>query len=447
MDVMRSLRWLLLCLFLPWWLSSAPADEAPLVLVVPVKSAIGPASQDRIVRTLADAGERGAELVVIQLDTPGGLDFSMREIISAILASPVPVATFVAPPGARAASAGTYILYASHIAAMAPATHLGAATPVRLGGASPSPPEGDAGEEKNAGGDAMNHKLLNDAVAYIRGLAKLRGRNVEWAERAVREAVTLTAEEALEQGVIDLIADDVPDLLARVDGRRVQVGASERVLHTRGARTEWKRPDWRSRLLELITDPNVAYVLMLIGIYGLILEFSNPGQVVPGVIGAIALLLALYAFQILPVSYAGVALIVLGLLFMIGEALLPTAGLLGLGGLAAFVFGSVILFDDEYLAVSLPLVGGTALVAGGFLLWLLVRVVGLRRRPPVTGEDALVGRHAEVVEDFRGRGRVRVGGELWWAESARPLRAGQRVRILEVDEGLVLRVAPEPSDS
>src|SRR5438105_4779867 len=328
---MALVRVLVLALLLPAGAAAAP------VAVVPLEGAIGPAAADFVRRSIERAATDGTELVVLRIDTPGGLDTSMREIIKAILASPVPVASFVGPSGARAASAGTFILYASHIAAMAPGTNLGAASPVSLiGGGAPDK------DGKKPGEDAMTRKVTNDAVAYIRGFAQLRGRNAEWAEQAVREGVSLPAEEALKKKVIDLIAPDVPGLLAQLDGKTV----NKRVLHVRGAAVQEVQPDWRTKFLAIITNPSVAYLLVLLGVYGLLFEFMNPGLVMPGVVGVIALLIAAYALHLLPINYAGLALIFLGIGFMVAEAFLPAYGSLGIGGLIAFVVGSIMLIKD-----------------------------------------------------------------------------------------------------
>lgn len=414
------------------------------VLVVHVEGAIGPVTQDLIVRGIERAEAESAVLIVLEMDTPGGLDTSMRTIISAILASRVPVATYVSPSGSRAASAGTYILYASHIAAMAPATNLGSATPIQIGGLPgvPNPPKPepeDAAPKAAQPPDTMEKKIINDAAAYIRGLAELRGRNAEWAEEAVREAVNLTASEALEKDVIDLIATDMDDLLRQINGREVETSAGKMVLTTNNAMVERIEPDWRSELLTIITNPNIALILMMIGIYGLIIEFSNPGFVLPGVTGAICLLLALYAFQMLPVNYVGLGLIIIGIGFMITEFFVVSGGVLGVGGLIAFVIGSVILFDDKYLAVSLPLFAGIAIVAGGFLLWMLSRFASLRRKPAVSGMEQMAGQAGKAAEAFSGQGHVYVNGEYWAAHSATPVRAGQPVTVLSVRD-MVLEV-------
>ena len=427
-------------------------------LLLTLEGAIGPATSDYIVRGIEKAAEQRATLVIIQMDTPGGLDTAMRDIIKAILNSPVPVVTWVAPSGSRAASAGTYILYASHVAAMAPATNLGAATPVPVGGG-PGPGSDDSGgKEKDKAADdeqpaepapargGPEAKAIEDAVAYIRGLAERTGRNADWAERAVRESVSLSAERAVEENVVDLIAADMGELLRAIDGRTVSTEAGDVVIRSEGITVERVAPDWRTELLAVITSPTVAYMLLLAGIYGLIFEGYNPGAIVPGVVGAICLLLALYAFQILPVNYAGLALIVLGVILMISEVFVPSFGVLGIGGIVAFVVGSIILMDTEVPGFGLPtaLIGSVAAVGGSAVMGIVWFAVRARRQPIVSGREDMIGASAKATANFQGRGQVRVHGELWSAESSVPVRAGQALRITAMD-GLVLTVEPEES--
>ena len=404
----------------------------------------------------ASAAKRAAPLVVLQLDTPGGLDTAMRDIIKAILASPVAVATYVAPEGARAASAGTYILYASHIAAMAPATTLGAATPVAIGapgGAHPTgpprAPDQHPDQEKQQPvpeTDALSVKQISDAAAYIRGLAQLRGRNAQWAERAVREAVSLSAQEALREKVIDLTARDVADLLKQVHGREVRLPAGAMRLNTADATVEHVLPDWRSRLLAVIANPSVALILMMIGVYGLFFEFSNPGFVLPGVVGAICLLLALFALQLLPVNYAGLGLILLGVALIIAEVFVASFGVLGLGGIAAFALGAVLLIDSELpgFGVPLPLIAALATVSAIFVLSVGGLAARARQRPVVSGREELIGSRGEVIEAAGREGWAWVHGERWKIRSAAAIEHGQRVRVVGVD-GLTLEVADEHS--
>jgi membrane-bound serine protease (ClpP class) len=426
--------------------------QAPLLVRMEIRDAIGPATSDFLQRGLAHAKQRGAQLLVLELDTPGGLDTAMRDMIQAILASPVPVVTYVSPSGARAASAGTYILYASHIAAMAPATSVGAATPVQIGGGSPRQPDDKDDKNKNAKGEdkpktepgtAPERKAINDAVSYIRGLAELRNRNAEWAEQAVREAVSLTASAARKQNVIDLIAGDLQDLLRQIDGRSVRTQFGTVELSTEGIVIEEFTADWRTQLLSVLTNPNVAYLLMLAGIYGLLLEGYNPGAILPGVVGATSLLLALYAFQVLSVNYAGVALMALGVALIIGEAFAPSF-VLGTGGVIAFVIGSILLFDEGVpgFEIARGLIGGIALGAGILMLLMGTVFMRARKKQVITGVEQLLHETAIALGDFETSGLVDIHGETWRAVTRAPVKKGQRLRVLRVD-GLTLEVAPE----
>ena len=434
-----------------FWLSGpVGATYENAIVTLTVDGAIGPATDDYLDRALETAIDDGAQLIVIRMDTPGGLDSAMRGIIKNITSSPIPVVTYVTPTGARAASAGTYILYASHVAAMTPGTNLGAATPVQIGGGQPGSPE-PGGEKPESdktpqpGGDSMKQKIVNDAVAYIRGLAELRGRNAEWAEKAVREAASLPAHEALEQNVIDIVATGMDDLLKQLHGREVEVLNAKRTLQTEGASVVQLEPDWRSRLLNVITNPNVAYILMLVGIYGLIFEFSNPGAIVPGTVGAIALLLALYSFQLLPINYAGMALILLGLALMIGEAFAPSFGMLGIGGVISFVIGSIILMDTQApgFGIDLSVIAIFAATSAILFMFIISMAIKARGRPVVSGRNQLIGGIGTVVESFQGQGLVHIHGENWQAHSRVALHNGQPVKVTGI-EGLTLQVEPLP---
>jgi membrane-bound serine protease (ClpP class) len=443
-------------------LLAQPPAERP-VLLLDIKGAIGVVSAEQLTKALQRAATTGAQALIVRLDTPGGLLSSTRDMIHAILASPVPVVMYVAPNGSRAASAGTYLMYAAQVAAMAPSTHLGAATPISLSpgglpGSPPPPQEPAPGKEsqgkENQGKDkpppadgktAQERKAINDAVAYIRSLAELRNRNADWAEKAVREAATLTASAALREGVIDIIAGDVADLLTQVDGRMVKIPAGEVRLETKGRQVIELKPDWKTEIMQVISDPNVALILMTIGIYGILFEFWHPGTLVPGVIGAICLIVALAAFSMLPVNYAGLALLLLGIALMVAEAFLPSFGVVGLGGIAAFAIGALFLFDPDQadipIQASWPVIAGLTALSAAFSLGALSLALKARRRPVLTGAEEMLGAVGEVVHWAGGQGRVHVHGEIWAAQSGAMLAAGRKVRVTG-RTGLVLTVEP-----
>ena len=439
---MQMLRFVLAALLAVAPVVSPHAQATAPVVALSVTGVIGPATAEYVARGLARASREHAQLVVLRLDTPGGLDTSMRQIVQALLASPIPVAAYVAPSGARAASAGTFILYASHVAAMAPGTNLGAASPVSIGFTpSPAPAEGDG--KKAPPADVHERKAMQDASAYIRSLAQLRGRNSDWAEKAVTEAASLSASEAKSQKVVELIANDEQDLLRQLDGRTiVTAGAGERVLHVAGAPVIAFEPDWHFRALSIIGDPSVAMILMLLGVYGLIFEFGHPGFVFPGVAGAVSLLVGLYALHLLPVNYAGLALIGIGIGFMIAEVFVPAYGSLGVGGVAAFIIGAMMLIDTDVpgFGVPLPLIGTLAVATMAFVLVVVRMAIRSRRAPIVSGVVSLVGADGEMLDDSTDVGWASIRGETWQVKTASHLARGEKVRVVAVD-GLVPRVA------
>jgi membrane-bound serine protease (ClpP class) len=447
---MKLVRWALFTIVLAAVAAAFPFAQATetgasrAALVIEVDGAIGPATAHQVKEGLATAAERHAEVVILRLNTPGGLVTSMREIIADVLASPVPVIGYVAPSGGHAASAGTYILYATHVAAMAPGTNLGAATPVEIGTPFPGLPGDGGGKPGEKDGkspstpapqDAMSAKVTNDAVAFIRSLAELRGRNADWAEKAVREAASLSANAALDAHVIDLVASDTTQLLAAIDGRNVEAAGSPRNLKTKDLAVETLHPGWLNRLLGVITDPNIAIILVLIGIYGIIFEFMSPGAVAPGVIGTISLVLGLYALNFLPIDYTGLALMLLGIVFLIVEAFNPTV-VLGRGGRVAFLLGLALLFKVESPGYQLSWTNiGRAAAAMAALILLTGRFVWTTRKSPVrVGAPAMRGLPAQILDWTGGSGHVLAQGERWQAKAEESFTKGETVEIADVKD-------------
>ena len=453
----KSILWLWLLLYgvTPLYVDSSTSGLPNThIAVLAINGPIGPATKDYFERSLKKATEQGASAVILKLDTPGGLDSTTRDIVKTILAAPIPIITYVYPAGSRAASAGTYILYGSHIAAMSPSTTLGAATPVNLGTPSWPKPTNNEKKEKPAKQEtvgtpdtpktAIERKLVNDAVAYIQGLAIRHGRNADWAEQAVREAATLTANDALNQQVIDIVADNINDLVRQIDNLKVVMeSGQEQVINSDGISLINYNPDWRTELLAIITNPQIAYIMLMIGIYGLILEGYNPGALVPGVIGGICLLTALYALQVLPVNYAGLALIILGMLLIVAESIAPSFGILGIGGVIALTLGSIMLIDSDVpgMDISIGIIGGFAAISGVIVLVILIAVGRSLRMKRVPVEQALVNQTG-VVESFeQGKGLIRINGERWSAISEHSLNPGQTVTIV-AEQGLILDIEP-----
>lgn len=440
---LQRIKALLYAFLILWWPASvvhAETNNAPnqTVPVISISGAIGPAVGDYVIKQIQLANQQpNVPALLMTIDTPGGLVSSLRDINQTILASNIPILCLVHPQGARAASAGTFILYACHIAAMAPATTLGAATPVSIGGGgAPNQPQ-----EKPETPTAMEKKVLNDSIAYIRSLAQLRGRNAEWAESAVRDAATLSASEAKEKNVINLIAESPEQLLLLLNGLTIKVADSQTTLDLSSVKLEHRAPDWRNQFMSTITNPNIAYLLLIIGFYGLLLEFYSPGFGVAGVVGAICLLVATYAFQMLPVNYVGIGLIVLGLGLLVAESLVPSFGILGFGGVVAFVLGSIFLFDSDIpeLRISMSLIYSIAFTSAAFVMFVLRRVLQLRKSQVVSGIEDLIGSDAVVESTFEQQGYVRVNGERWAAQGNEHYSVGEVV-VIEDIEGLTLKI-------
>ena len=428
---MKRLLFLLLMTILPIFASTSA------IMKLEIRGAIGPASSNYLKEGMAAAVRQDAHMVLIELDTPGGLSTSMREMIQEITNSTFPVVIYVSPKGARAASAGTYLIYASHVAAMAPGTNLGAATPVSL---VPTPKITDLNISSPS---ALEKKVINDAMAYIKSLAELNERNISWALDAVEKAKSISAREALSYGVIDLMAENSNELLGKLEGRSVRVSGKSIILKTKGAVILTFEPDWKTRFLSTVTNPNIAYMLLLIAIYGIFFELMNPGGIFPGVIGVISGVVALYALNMIPFNYAGLLLIILGIAFMVAEVLVAGFGILGIGGAVAFGLGSLLLFDAETLGsgVSIPLIIAFSLVSLGFFIFVLRFLLRSRSAKIVTGADEMVGAAAKVLGSTKEGYRVRCHGEIWYATSDSVLEIAQNVRV-ESLSGLTLHVNP-----
>lgn len=433
---MRQWTWFLSLLL---FLLSPALFAAEKALVLHIDAPIGPATQDYIERGITYANKEHYAMIVLQMNTPGGLETSMRGINEAIITSPLPVIAYVAPSGARAASAGLFIMYASHFAAMAPGTNAGAASPVKLQG------ETKAADAKDQNADEK--KAVNDAAAYIRSLAQLRGRNVEWAEQAVREAVSVSAIEAKKLNVINEVANDYPDLLKKLDGRTAMVQGVNETLNTKDIQLTHMPADWRYQFLSFLTNPNIAYILMLIAIYGLFFELSNPGLILPGVAGIIALFLVLYAFQLMPINYVGLSLVLIGIGFMVLEVLISSFGMIGFGGVIAFIIGSVMLFNDNESGYYLtwPLILIMSIISISFFFMLLSLAVKSHKKAIVTGKEGLIGSKGVVLNVMNEQIVVRVLGEIWEARSSQMLDRGQKIRVAQVN-GLILWVEPISSE-
>lgn len=435
---------LLLCSAL-WLLpiQGSSTEQKHKAMVITLSGAVGPAMSDYFQRSIDEAQQQNFAFVIVQLDTPGGLELSMLDMNKKILSATIPIVVYVSPSGARAASAGTYLLYASHIAAMAPGTHLGAASPINVMDEGLGSGESQKNKSKANTQNILEKKMTLDALAYLRSLAQLRGRNTEFAAQSIVTAATMTAVEAKQKKVIDILAVDMPDLLRQLDDHKINLQNKVYVFDTKNITLESKTMDWRMELLSVITDPNVAYILLLLGIYGLFFEFVNPGFVLPGVVGGIALLLALYALQMLPINYAGLGLIVLGISFMIAEAFIPFSGALGIGGVIAFIAGSILLLDTEFYSATIawPLI--LAMALANALMFFVVMGMSIRahQRKVITGSQAMLNKQGVALQEIDLKGQAKIEGEIWQVIAIQPIKKGEIIRVIEVEvEGLVLKV-------
>ncbi|PIV23584.1 MAG: serine protease [Deltaproteobacteria bacterium CG_4_8_14_3_um_filter_45_9] len=395
-------------------------DKAP-IFTIEVDGIINPATAKFITDSIDQAAQQGGQCLIIQLDTPGGLMDSMRLIVKKILASHIPIIVYVAPKGARAASAGVFITMAAHIAVMAPGTHIGAAHPVTLGA---------EGKESKT----MTEKVVNDAVADIKATTKTRGRNVDWAEKAVRKSVSITEEEALKLNVVDLISSDLQDLLTKIDGRVVKFDGTTRTLLTKGQQPRSIQMSWRERLLDVISNPTIAYIFLMLGIYGIFFELSSPGAILPGVVGGIFLILAFYALQMLPVNYAGLALILFGIILFIAEIKVVSHGVLAIGGVISLLLGSMMLFQSpvEYMRVSLSVIIPAVMVSAAFFIFAVTKAIDARLKKPTTGMEGLIGEEGVATASISPEGKISIHGEFWNAISDQSIERGEKVQVIGV---------------
>lgn len=396
------------------------AQEKVPVYVIEVDGIINPVSAKFIIESIDQATEKGAQCLVVQLDTPGGLMESMRIIVKKILTANIPVIVYVGPQGARAASAGVFITMSAHIAVMAPSTHIGAAHPVSLG----------EGKESKT----MGEKIVNDTVSYIKTIAKTRGRNVDWGEKAVRKSVSITEEEAVKLNVVDFISPDIQDLLSKIDGKVVKFDGVTRTLLTKGVQPRSLKMSWRYRFLDIISNPSIAYILLMLGIYGIFFELSNPGAILPGVVGGIFLILAFYALQMLPINFAGLALILFAIILFIAEIKVVSHGLLAVAGVISLLLGSLMLIDTptDYMRISMSVIIPAVLVSSAFFIFAVTKAISARLTKPTTGKEGIIGETGTVVVSLTPEGKVSIHGEFWNAIADQPIEKGEKVQVLAV---------------